>query len=175
MVDSISVFCKSIICTVIFITIISMIVPDGKSKKYINLILGVVVTITLINPILNFMNIDISEVLALEENNFKECQYDESLYSNILKEKYNDTLVNDIISRLKENGYSVSNINVEYDDNMYPQKLYMNIESEDGYIQPVKIEVSHTNTTTVSELTKNKIKNIIYSNYGISKDNIFIE
>ena len=174
MVENISNFSSGIICTVIMTVIIGMILPEGKSKKYILFISGVVVTISMINPILDLFKIDINETLVSVEDEYKNYKYDESKYINSIQQTYNENLVNDIINRLKTNGYSVSNIDVEYDSNLNPEKVYLDLETEDGFVQPVKIEVSQSNKGKVSELTKNKIKNIINQNYGVNKDNIFI-
>ena len=176
MINNLSNFCISIICTIMMIIILEMIIPEGKSKKYITFICGIVVTIVLLNPILNLLNINIDEVLALNEIEYEEYKYDENLYNESLKKSYEKFLIDDIVNRLKENGYEVNNVKVKYDDTTFePVELRMNLESDNGYVQPIKIEVSKANSNSISEVTKNKIKNIIKENYGIEKDNIYID
>ena len=176
MIENLSNFCISIICTIMMIVILEMIIPDGKNKKYITFICGIVVTLVLIEPIIDLLDINIDEVLANSEYEYKEYKYDENLYNESLKKSYEEILINDIVSRLKQNGYNASNIRIEYDDiTLEPQKIHLDLESETGYVQPVKIEVSKKSNSNINENTKNKIKNIINECYGIKKENIFIE
>lgn len=146
MVENISNFCMSIICTIMLLIVLEMIIPEGKSKKYVTFVCGIVVTLVLIEPIINLFDINIEEVLVSVSAEYEEVKIDESLYENSVKKSYEQTLINDIIIRLKENGYNVSNVKVEYDEeSLKPTRVYMNLENnEDKYIQPVKIEVSAT-------------------------------
>ncbi len=175
MIENLSNFCISIICTIMMIVLLEMIIPEGKNKKYITFICGIVVTLVLLEPIIDLLDIDIDEVLANSEYEYEEYNYDENLYDETLKKSYEEILINDITSRLKENGYNASNIKVEYDEDTFePQKIYLDIEAEGGVVQPIKIEISKNESSNLSEYTKNKIKNIISENYGIKRENIFI-
>ena len=152
--------------------------PDGKSKKYISFVCKVVITIALINPILNFINIDIDEKLELTDSNYNQYRVENNTYEKSVREMYEKNLVNDITSRLEENGYVVSNVRVEYDEETFkPTKMYMSLETNDGYVQEVKVDVfaEKTNEKYVDAFTQNKIKEILYDNYGVAKANIFIE
>lgn len=176
MINNINNFTVTIICTVMMSMLIKMIIPDGKNKKYLLFVCGLITTLVIFEPLLRFMNIDVNEVLAKNELEYKELKVDDSLYKEAINDSYEKTLINDVINRLKENGYNVNNVKIEFDDTYKPNKIYLDLEGEDGYIQPVKIEVSKNRTNkNISELTKNKIKEIIKENYGIQKDSIFIE
>lgn len=177
MLENIKNFTTTILFAVMTMIVIKMIVPDGKNKKYILFVCGLITTIVLMEPILKFMKLDINEVLAKNQVEYDEYKADESLYQNAIKESYEKTLINDVISRLKENGYNVGNVRIEYDKTSYkPSKMYLDLEDEEGYVQPVKIEVSNQSIPSqVNEVTKSKIQEIIKLNYGIEKNNIFIE
>lgn len=154
MVENISNFCMSIICTIMLVIVLEMIIPEGKSKKYVTFVCGIVVTLVLIEPIINLFDINIEEVLASVSVEYEEVKIDESLYENSVKKSYEQTLINDIIIRLKENGYNVSNVKVEYDEEtLKPIRVYMNLENnEDRHVQPVKIEVSTTKINSENTL-----------------------
>lgn len=157
MVQSISDFCMTIICTIMMVIILEMIMPEGKSKKYVNFVCGIVVTLVLIEPLTNFMDINVDEVLANVTSDYEKVKYDASAYENSVKKSYEQTLINDVIIRLKENGYNVTNVKVEYDEEtLKPIKMYMDLECEDGYIQPVKIEVSTKSNNTIRQRTNKK-------------------
>ena len=177
MLDFLSNYTTTIICTIIMIIIIKMIIPDGKNRKYILFICGLVLTLVLFEPILGLMKLDINQVFAQNEYEYQEYKTDDSLYKNALMESYEKALIQDITNRLEENGYKVSNVRVEYNEDTFkPTKIYLNLEDSEGYIQPVKIEViSNNSDLKVDEFTKSKIKEIIKSNYGTDKNNIFIE
>ena len=75
MLSNISNFCTTIIFTTLTIIILEMVMPEGKSKKYVSFVCKVVITIALINPILSFMNVDIGEKLELTDNNYNQYRF----------------------------------------------------------------------------------------------------
>ena len=146
-----------------------------RVKNISHLYVGIVVTIVLIEPILNLLNINIDEVFALNDAEYKEYEYDENLYENTLKNSYEEILKNDVIERLKSEGYKISNVEIKYnDETLEPEEIHLKLEYEDGYVQPIKIEVSNSESSVVNTFTKNKIKNIINEIYGVKKENIYI-
>ena len=146
-----------------------------RVKNISHLYVGIVVTIVLIEPILNLLNINIDEVFALNDAEYKEYEYDENLYENTLKNSYEEILKNDVIERLKSEGYNISNVEIKYnDETLEPEEIHLKLEYEDGYVQPIKIEVSNSESSVVNTFTKNKIKNIINEIYGVKKENIYI-
>lgn len=177
MIENISNYTMTIVCVLMMMIIIKMIIPDSTNKKYILFVCGMITTTLLIEPILNLLNVDINEVLAKNQIEYQENKIDESLYNTTIQNTYEKNLIEDIVNRLKENGYKVSNVKVEYDKETYkPQKVYLNLENADGFIQPVKVEVSNNKKdSTINEVTKNKIKKIINDNYGIDTKYIIIE
>ena len=59
---------------------------------------------------------------------------------------------------------------------MEPKALKLEIETEDGYVQPVRIEVS-SNYQAPNEpnfIDKKKIEKIAYETYGIKSENVTI-
>lgn len=175
MLEIISNFASNIICVVMMSLLLKMIIPDGKNKKYISFICGTIITITLIEPILSLLTINIEEVFEENVAEYKEYKIEENLYEDNIKKSYEKKLVEDITSRLNENGYNVSNVKVEYDDVTFsPTRVYMNLENKsDSYVQPIKIEISK-NINSSNDFEISKIKNIINNAYGIDNENIYI-
>lgn len=175
MLETISNFASNIICVVMMSLLLKMIIPDGKNKKYISFICGAIITITLIEPILSLLTIDIEEVFEENVAEYKEYKIEENLYEDNIKKNYEKKLVEDITNRLNENGYNVSNVKVEYDDVTFsPTRVYMNLENKsDSYVQPIKIEISK-NVNSSNDFEISKIKNIINNAYGIDNENIYI-
>ena len=69
MVEWISNWAESIIVAVIIATIIEMILPEGNSKKYIKVVIGVYVLFTIITPVINKFtgeDVQVSDILDLD-------------------------------------------------------------------------------------------------------------
>ena len=69
MVEWISNWAESIIVAVIIATIIEMILPEGNSKKYIKVVIGVYVLFTIIIPVINKFtgeDVQVSDILDLD-------------------------------------------------------------------------------------------------------------
>jgi stage III sporulation protein AF len=66
MLDSLSSWIKQIILVVMFTTFVDFLIPNNKFLRYAKVLLGLVVMITIINPLLTFLN---------KENYFSEFQW----------------------------------------------------------------------------------------------------
>ena len=65
MISNISKWAGSIVIAVIIVTILEMLLPDGKNKKYIKTVMGVYILFTVISPIVKGVsrnNIDIESL-----------------------------------------------------------------------------------------------------------------
>ena len=73
MIDFLSNWAQGIIVAVIIATIIEMILPNGSSKKYVKVVVGIYILFTIISPIItkfssnNFNINDILDTKAYEE------------------------------------------------------------------------------------------------------------
>ena len=94
----------------------------------------------------------------------------------MLKETFENNLQEDIVSRLQRAGYSVNAIDCIIDEVTFePTELRLEIETEDGFVQPVKIEVmSHEEDDSLSQMERYKIKQFLSSEYGIPVENILM-
>ncbi|RKD27879.1 stage III sporulation protein AF [Caminicella sporogenes DSM 14501] len=113
---------RNIVSVMIFVSFIEILMPEGKMKKYLNLILGFLVMIVIINPIINLLN----SKDVLEKEYFKisallseeECKMTvkniESLQREQLINIYKSKLKDDIKTRI-ERKYSVKVLNVDMD------------------------------------------------------------
>ena len=70
MIDWISNWAETIIIAVIIATIIEMILPEGSSKKYVKVIIGVYILFTIVSPVISGFtgnNIAVSDTLDIEK------------------------------------------------------------------------------------------------------------
>lgn len=121
MVSFISSWAQQIIFAVIIGTILQMLLPEGKNKKYIKIVIGVYVLFAVISPVVG-KNID----LNLDEFNLSLDNTTTSL-DETNKENINDifvtNLVQDIKSKLSNKGYGCENVELQTNDNYEVEKI----------------------------------------------------
>lgn len=143
MIRWISNWAGGIIIAVIIGTIIEMILPEGNSKKYIKVVIGVYILFTIISPVITKFtgkSIAVSDILELEQyiNTVKEKEIAQNLLesqnSSSIKDIYIGNLKADIQNKLKLRGYIVTNINLEIEDNenYTLNKIYLKISKQDN-------------------------------------------
>lgn len=190
MINSISVWAKSIILAVIIATIIEMILPNNNNRKYIKTIIGVYILFVIISPIIKKFSNNSIAVDASEYKNFFNTEIESSYDTNTINTRLNSTYItsikSDINNRLKEKGYKVDSLNVDVE--LVNEEKYGTIKSitlsvskikdENSIVDKVIINISNENTESKSNLSqnnKNEIKELLSETYGIDKNNIVIE
>lgn len=53
-------WCENILVAVMISTLIEMLLPEGKSQKYIRVVIGIYIIFTVLQPVLKFTNTSIS-------------------------------------------------------------------------------------------------------------------
>lgn len=179
LIDGLSNYAIAIICSSFLMNIIQMILPNSANRKYVIFVCGVIITIILINPIISLINkdFDLQEVFEQNQKEYIDLEKDyENKYNNEVVLMYKKNIEDGIVKRLNEAGYTVHNIECEYDEySLEPKALKLEIESSNGGITPVRIEVSNSyksNENNVSFIEITNIKNMLKRTYGI--DNVKI-
>lgn len=197
MISWISSWAQGIIMAVIIGAIIEMILPEGNSKKYVKIVIGVYVLFTIISPVISKMTgktIQVSDILELNKY-IEETENNSKLYvtldednSNNIKDIYESSLRNDIKAKVAAKGYNAKNIKLEIeDDEEYTLKkidieIYKNMEKDKKdieTIQNVDINISQKSTENdmqekLSEKDKRKLKDYLSGVYEIDEKNINI-
>ena len=188
----------SIIAIIVIIgAIIEMILPEGNSKKYVKIVIGVYVLFTIISPVISKITgktIQVSDILELNKY-IEETENNSKLYvtldednSNNIKDIYESSLRNDIKAKIEAKGYNAKNIKLEIeDDEEYTLKkidieIYKNMEKNKKdieTIQNVDINISQKSTENdmqekLSEKDKRKLKDYLSGVYEIDEKNINI-
>lgn len=197
MISWISSWAQGIIMAVIIGAIIEMILPEGNSKKYVKIVIGVYVLFTIISPVISKITgktIQVSDILELNKY-IEETENNSKLYvtlnednSNNIKDIYESSLRNDIKAKIEAKGYNAKNIKLEIeDDGEYTLKkidieIYKNMEKNKKdieTIQNVDINISQKSTENnmqekLSEKDKRKLKDYLSGVYEIDEKNINI-
>ena len=199
MIDFLSNWAPGIIVAVIIATIIEMILPNGSSKKYVKVVVGIYILFTIISPIItkfssnNFNINDILDTKAYEEQMAKS---DEDISKKIeennnrtIKDIYQSNLESDIKAKLKDKGYEVLNtyIQIRDDENYTIEFISLSLDKKETEesnqvrnieIEEVNIQIGETNTqesdTSLGSSEKQEIAEYISSTYDIDIKNIEI-
>lgn len=178
--ESLSNYASSLVVTIVSITLIDMILPNNKIKKYAMFSATVILAIVIVNPIVMMLNkdIDVAKYLEIEKESFAKNEYTERMEyakQKQISETYKNALNQDIIERLKDAGYQVKNISLEIDKNTYePTKMELQIEHFDGDIQKIVIDVSKNYNDNLSDYEISKIKALLNTTYNIDNKNVII-
>ena len=176
---------KEIVVLFVIISIVDIIMPKGKMKRYVDFIIGILIIFTIISPFTRLRNINFN--LDREISNFN----DETISSKEIFNKQEDQIEQIYLSNLsnelkeiveRETGYRVKAIDIEtLPDEQHLFILdeislvleYEKVNSKDG-IKIQKIEVGEEclvvdNTSKVGE-----IKTLVANNLGIEFDRVKI-
>lgn len=122
MVSWVSSWAQGIIISVIIGSIIEMILPEGSSKKYIKIVIGVFILFTIVVPVINKFKGDSKEMASIIDfdkySNSKEVVSTNLEKSNNfnIRQMYESNLKIDIKSKIKSKGFEVQNIDLKISD-----------------------------------------------------------
>lgn len=161
MVTFLSSWVKNLSLALIVVSILEMILPNNKTKKYIKTIMGLYILFSIISPFIkNSNNLNLSEfninsyAEGIVEASSNEVVNQESMDKKI-KKIYVQELEKDITSKIKEKGYTVSNCKVDVDG------------IEDGNIKNITVKLKDKNENLNSEEN--------YKNNKINIENVLVE
>ena len=180
---------KGIVVAAIIGTIIEIILPNGKNKKYIKTIIGIYILFVIIYPVINKIsgrNVNLDSItntynqtsMKLNKVNMDINGYVDKTYINNIKEK--------IKEEIESKGYEVKNLEIQIetkDENNYGKinsletKIYITQKNNSNNINNIeKVEISNNNTITniIEEEKITELRNYISETYSIDKTKIYI-
>ena len=174
MIESISKWASSIAVSVIIVTILEMLLPEGKNKKYIKTVMGIYIVFVIISPIAKTINgydigtnieslIDTKTVLAATNNISIDTSANiENIYLKKIKE--------DISEKVKQKGYAVKQIDMEIETN--DEERYGEIYKIDISINKVEEEHADKGMEKRKENNKSLVEKIEINigNTGLKKE-----
>lgn len=174
MIGWISGWAQAIIIAVMIGTIIEMILPEGSSRKYIKVVVGVYIVFTIISPIITKFtgkSLAVSDILELDE--YITTVKEKEITQNLLQEEnaasirdiYIGNLKTDIQNKLKGKGYKVIRLDLEVgnDDNYTLHKITLNLVKEEEEKQEAADNVE-TEIEIINEISINISNKEIQSN-----------
>ncbi len=123
MIEVISSWAKSLGVTIVLVSILEMILPNNKTKKYIRMVLGLFVIFNIIAPFiqnkgnLSIASINIEDYTQGNNTNIVTNTQSETLNQTSMDKRikvlYQDELEKDVIKKIEELGYEVGSCKVE--------------------------------------------------------------
>lgn len=190
MVAFFSSWAQGIIVAVIVATIVELLLPNGSSKKYVKVVVGIYILFSIIAPVVNkFANQDINaEIFTLdkyekkmEDGNNKILQKIEANNSRTVKDIYVANLEADLKAKLKDKGYGVTStyIKAKDDENYTIENISITVKKNENKenkneisIGEITISKTKDNTTSnedISRQDKQEIKEYLAKTYDISE------
>lgn len=122
MIAFVRIWAEGIIVAVIVASIIELILPEGSSKKYIKVVIGIYILFVIVTPVINnFSNksLDVSSIVDFEsKEEYKQVSSSNLEEKNIIniRSMYEMNLKSDIKTKLQNKGYIVENVSVDISD-----------------------------------------------------------
>ncbi len=198
MIKFINSWAQGIILAVIIATIIEIILPEGKNKKYVKTVIGVYILFTIIYPLINkFTKTNINTLIENTTKQMSTYQENNSLKidtDKYIESTYKKKIEEDIRKRANEKNLNITSLNVYIeteDENRYGMlnSLVMKVEKNEtskknndvNQIKEINIsknvqnnEIIENKDKTVSEKEINEFKEYINATYYLEKEKIHI-
>ena len=155
MIEIFSSWAKGIVLAIVIISILEMLLPNNKTKKYIKMIMGLYLLFNIISPL-----IENKDSFSISEFNLEEyANQTQETSSNVLNQEsmdrrlnqiYKEELEKDITNKLEQKGYIVENCNV---------KASLDKEGQTSGIEKIKLKISKDPNKNENE--ENQEQNII--------------
>lgn len=198
MIKFINSWAQGIILAVIIVTIIEIILPEGKNKKYVKTVIGVYILFTIIYPLINkFTKTNINTLIENTTKQMSTYQENNSLKidtDKYIENTYKKKIEEDIRKRANEKNLNITLLNVYIeteDENRYGMlnSLVMKVEKKEtskknndvNQIKEINIsknvqnnEIIENKDKTVTEKEVNEFKEYINATYYLEKEKIHI-
>lgn len=198
MIKFINSWAQGIILAVIIVTIIEIILPEGKNKKYVKTVIGVYILFTIIYPLINkFTKTNINTLIENTTKQMSTYQENNSLKidtDKYIESTYKKKIEEDIRKRANEKNLNITLLNVYIeteDENRYGMlnSLVMKVEKNEtskknndvNQIKEINIsknvqnnEIIENKDKTVTEKEVNEFKEYINATYYLEKEKIHI-
>lgn len=161
MINFLSSWAEQVILAVIIATILELILPNSKNKKYVQMVIGVYVLFNIISPIIKNKEKLVFSEIDLDKYITTSTKVEQSSMDARLEKIYLDELENNIKSKFKNAGIEI--IKCTIDAELDTTKKNAGIHSIDVKVKNVDYEKKIS-----------KIKQEIIEEYEISEDKIKI-
>ena len=153
MINFLSSWVKNLSLALIVVSILEMLLPNNKTKKYIKMVMGLYILFSIIAPFVNNSNVlnfniedvysDYSKEISSTSATSTAGEVNQASMDDRLNQLYKEQLEGDITQKVEEKGYDVRKCKVE-----------AHISESDTGIESITIEIDGKNDNT-GNLTNN--------------------
>jgi stage III sporulation protein AF len=170
MINFLSSWVKNLSLALIIVSILEMILPNNKTKKYVRTVMGLYILFSIISPFIensskiNLNNIDLDSYTENTKTaSSKVEEVDQTSMDNRINEIYKEELQKDITQKIEEKGYKVETC-----------KVVAYISEKNSEIEKITIKINgKINEENDNDVKNNTIENkIVTEIQKIQKVNI---
>lgn len=148
MIEFMSSWVKGLGLAIVIVSILEMLLPNNKTKKYIRIVMGIYILFTIVSPFITHQEVFQGDTFQLENYMTAETSttVNQSSMDERIQELYTQELEKDISKKLKEKGYKVIDCKV---------RVQISDKEEETKITKIKMKVQKQ---TESEVNQNETK-----------------
>jgi len=161
MISFLSSWAEQVILAVIIATILELILPNSKNKKYVQMVIGVYVLFNIISPIIKNKEKLVFNEIDLDKYITTSTKVEQSSMDARLEKIYLDELENNIKSKFKNAGIEIIKCTIDAE---------LDTTKKNAGIHSIDVKVKNVD----DEKKISKIKQEIIEEYEISEDKIKI-
>ena len=183
MLDVITDWAKNICLALILISILEMLLPNNKTKKYVKMVMGIYLLFNIISPIISnqetfsLSNFDINDYANNVEMQISSENVNQSSMDKRIQEIYLEELEKDITNKLENKGYKVNKCAVkgrfENNEENGISEIYLEIEQGNTENNSTNNEISENTSInqTLEDVMVKEIQKIKEIDIGESQNN----
>lgn len=161
MINFLSSWAEQVILAVIIATILELILPNSKNKKYVQMVIGVYVLFNIISPIIKNKEKLVFSEIDLDKYITTSTKVEQSSMDARLEKIYLDELENNIKSKFKNAGIEIIKCTIDAE---------LDTAKKNAGIHSIDVKVKNVD----DEQKVLKLKQEIIEEYEISEDKIKI-
>lgn len=179
MTNQFSMWAQGIVMAVIIGTVLQIILPENKNKKYIKVVIGIYVLFCIIHPVagnsFDLNNYDINQYIEINGTTTD----NENKFDNNVKKLFHDKVKNAIKQHLNSRGYDTNSIEVITDEeyNVTSVKIANIIEwdKKKNGVRKVEVSIKDKPVTGMAIGDKYELKKYIAETYNIEEGQVVVE
>ena len=155
MINFLSLWVKNLSLALIVVSILEMLLPNNKTKKYIKMVMGLYILFSIIAPFVNNSNVlnfniedvysDYSKEISSTSATSTTGEVNQASMDDRLNKLYKEQLESDITQKVEEKGYDVRKCKVD-----------AHVSESDTGIESITIEIDGKNDNTENSNNSNK-------------------
>ena len=169
MINFLSSWVKNLSLALIVVSILEMLLPNNKTKKYIKMVMGLYILFSIIAPFVNNSNVlnfniedvysDYSKEISNTSTTSTAGEVNQASMDDRLNQLYKEQLESDITQKVEEKGYDVRKCKVD-----------AHVSESDTGIESITIEIDGKNDNTENSNNSNKTDTTEKSNNSKKTD-----